>query len=239
MISQNIDLVAGNFNRTAWLCRSRDNISAIYEVFSDSALPTPPGPTPLWRPGSMPNNWADVNGFLKPPGSQRPWKVNKHGAPPIFRQALGLRSSDQRCHHETWLHLQFVQWSNQWNHQAHYNGNIRLKERPARELQNVTSAEYSATTRSHLYCATTCAPGSHDFPCSSSRSDLMSFDISSISSVFLVTCSSCSSCAHCPKKKKKSRISFVFELSNLHVHVIIVCCFFLAKVLIRCCLAAT
>ena len=60
---------------------------------------TPPGPTPLWGPGSIPNNWADVCGFLKPPGSQRFWKVNKHGAFSIPRQALGLRSSDQSCHH--------------------------------------------------------------------------------------------------------------------------------------------
>ena len=80
MISQNIDLVAGDFNGTAWRCRSRDNISAIDEIFSDCALPTPPGPTPLWGPRSIPNNWADVCGFLKPPGSQRFWKVNKHGA---------------------------------------------------------------------------------------------------------------------------------------------------------------
>ena len=50
MISQDIDLVAGDFNGTAWRCRSRDNISTIDEVFSDCALPTPLGPTPLWRP---------------------------------------------------------------------------------------------------------------------------------------------------------------------------------------------
>ena len=131
-ISQNIDLVAGDFNGRVWCCRSRDNVGTIDEVFSDCALPTPPGPTPLSGPGSIPNNWADVCGFLKPPGSQRFWKVNKHGAFSIPQQALGLRSSDQSCHHETWLHLQFVEWSNQWNHQAHYNGNIRLKERPAR-----------------------------------------------------------------------------------------------------------
>ena len=70
------------------------------------------------------------------------------------------------------------------------------------EPQNVTSAKYWATTRSHLDCATTCALGSYDFPCSSSRSDLLNFDICSISSVFLVTCSSSSSCAHSQKKKK-------------------------------------
>ena len=75
MVSQDIDLVAGDFNGTAWRCLSRDNVSTIDEVFSDCALPTPPGPTPLWGPGSIPNNWADVCGFLKLPGSQRFWKV--------------------------------------------------------------------------------------------------------------------------------------------------------------------
>ena len=49
----------------------------------------------------------------------------------IPRKALGLRPNDQSCHHETWLHLHFVDWNNKWSHQAYYNGNIRLKERPA------------------------------------------------------------------------------------------------------------
>ena len=44
MISQEVDLVAGDFNGTAWRCRSRDNLSTIDEAFSDCALPTPPGP---------------------------------------------------------------------------------------------------------------------------------------------------------------------------------------------------
>ena len=66
MISQNMDSVAGDFNGTAWRCRSRDNISTIDEVLSDCALPTPPGLTPLWGPGSIPNNWADVCFFFKP-----------------------------------------------------------------------------------------------------------------------------------------------------------------------------
>ena len=82
-------------------------------------------PTPLWKPGSIPNNWADVCGFLKPPGSQSFWRVNKHGAFSI-PQALGSRPNDQSCHHETGLHLDFVDWSNKWSNQAYYSGNIRL-----------------------------------------------------------------------------------------------------------------
>ena len=97
MISQDIDLVAGDFNGTAWRCRSKDNLSTIDEVFSDSALPTLPGPTPLGGPVSIPNNWADVCGFRKPPGSQRFWRVNKRGAFSVTRKALGLRPNDQSC----------------------------------------------------------------------------------------------------------------------------------------------
>ena len=69
MISQEVDLVAGDFNGTAWRCRSKDNLGTIDEAFTDRVLPTPPGPTPLWGPGSIPDNWADVCGFLKLPGS--------------------------------------------------------------------------------------------------------------------------------------------------------------------------
>ena len=54
MISQEVDLVAGDFNGTDWRCRSRDSVSTI-EVFADCALHTPPGHPPLWWPVSIPN----------------------------------------------------------------------------------------------------------------------------------------------------------------------------------------
>ena len=76
MISQQ----ACEFNGTAWQCRSRNNLSTIDEAFTVCALPTPPGSPPLWGPGQIPDNWADVCGFLKPPGSDRFWKVRMHGA---------------------------------------------------------------------------------------------------------------------------------------------------------------
>ena len=131
MIPQEVDLVAGDLNGTAWRCRSRDNLCTIDEAFVDSILPSSPGPTPLWGPGSITDNWADVCGFLKPPGSQRFWKVNEHGAFSIPRKTLGLRPNDQSCHHETWLHLDFVDWSNTWSKQKVYEQRISLKERPA------------------------------------------------------------------------------------------------------------
>ena len=89
------------------------------------------GPTPLRGPGSIPDMWADVCGFLKPPGSDRYWKVRMHGACSIPRKTLGLRPNDQSCHHETWLHLDSVDWSNTWSKQDVYEQRIPLKERPA------------------------------------------------------------------------------------------------------------
>ena len=69
MISQEVDLVAGDFNGTAWQYRGKENLSTIDEALTDSILPLPPGPTPLWGHGSIPDLWADVFGFLKPHGS--------------------------------------------------------------------------------------------------------------------------------------------------------------------------
>ena len=129
MIGQQIDVVAGNFNATTWRCSYRDNISTIDEAFADTALPTPRGPTPLWGPGSIPNNWADVCGFLRPLGSDRCWKVRMHGAFSIPGKTLGLRPNDQSCHHETWLHLDFVdRRSTQSQHDEH-DRRILLQER--------------------------------------------------------------------------------------------------------------
>ena len=132
MISQEVDLVAGDFNGTAWRYRGKD--STIDEAFMDSILLTPPGPTPLWGPGSIPDNWADVCGFLKPPGSQRFWKVNKHGAFSIPLKSLGLRPTDQSCHHETWLHLDFVDWSTTGSKQKVHEQGISLKRTTCRML---------------------------------------------------------------------------------------------------------
>ena len=64
MISQQIDLVAGDFNGTAWRCRSRNNISTIDEAFTLTAPSNATAPTPLWGRVSIPNNWADVCGFF-------------------------------------------------------------------------------------------------------------------------------------------------------------------------------
>ena len=63
MLKENVDLVAGDFNGAAWRRDNSNNLSIIEEAFADCALPMPPGPTPLWGPGSIPGNWPDVCGI--------------------------------------------------------------------------------------------------------------------------------------------------------------------------------
>ena len=124
MLGEHVDLVAGDFNGAAWRCSNRNNISTIEEAFADCALPTPPGSTPLWGPGSIPGCWADVCRFLKPPKSDRYWKVRLHGAFSIPHEAPGLRPTDQSCHHVTLLHLDFVDWREGQSQREKHNQRI-------------------------------------------------------------------------------------------------------------------
>ena len=124
-----VDLVAGDVTGTVWRCSSTGYLSSIDDASVDCALPAPPGPTPWWRAGSIPNLWAYACWFLKPPDSDQFWKVRKHGAFSIPRKALGLRPTDHSCHHETWLHLDFVDWK--WSQpRLDESDRVQLKERP-------------------------------------------------------------------------------------------------------------
>ena len=138
---------------TCLLSSSRSQWSKIlfcFNVFADCVLPTPPGPTPLWGPGSIPNDWEDVCGFLKPLDPSYSGGLASMGAFSITRKALGLRPNEQRCHHETWLHLHFVDWNNKWSRQAYYNGNIRLKERPTSSSFGTQERNISEVMSDHL-----------------------------------------------------------------------------------------
>ena len=83
---ENVDLFAGDFNGTACPSDNKNNISIIEEAFADCALQVPPSPSPLWSPGSIPGNWADV---FKPPESDRHWKVRLHN---VFTEQLHQRT---------------------------------------------------------------------------------------------------------------------------------------------------
>ena len=97
--------------------------------FLDSVLPTPPGPTLLWGPGSIPNFWLTCVGSSSRLIQTGFGKYANMGFS-FPRETLGLRLSDLSCHHETWLHLDFV--DRNWSHPRLDESDQRaeLKERP-------------------------------------------------------------------------------------------------------------
>ena len=84
MHPEQVDMVAGDFNGAAWRRRSGNeqrHDSTIEEAFANTNMPIPHGPTALWGPGGVPGEWADVRGFIKPPGSETEWHIRMHGVP--------------------------------------------------------------------------------------------------------------------------------------------------------------
>ena len=67
----------------------------------------------------------------KPPDSDERWKVRQHGAFSIPHEAPGIRQTDQSCHNEVWLHLDFVEWRSAQSHHAKHDRRILFKERSA------------------------------------------------------------------------------------------------------------
>ena len=111
MLQEQVDVVAGDFNGAAWRRQSGSDprpVSIIEEAFVNTFLPVPPGPTPLWGSGGVPGEWSDVCGFFKPPGSEKEWQIRMHGAFTIPFELLGIRHTDQSCHHEIQVHFLHV-----------------------------------------------------------------------------------------------------------------------------------
>ena len=93
MISQEVDLVAGDFNGTAWRCRSRNNLSTIDEASADCALPHAAGPHTFAGTWIHSGQLGRRLWISQTPGSQRFWKVNKHMVP--FHSLGKLLANDQ------------------------------------------------------------------------------------------------------------------------------------------------
>ena len=110
ILQEHAEMVAGDVKGAAWRQSSSEPrpITIIEETFVNTSLRVPPGPTPLWGPEGVPGEWSDVRGSLKPPGSERERQVRKQGVCTILFDMLGIRHTDQSCHHEVWVHLSHV-----------------------------------------------------------------------------------------------------------------------------------
>ena len=65
---QQVDMVAGDFNGAAWRRKRGEGqqcVSTIEEAFADTKLPVPDGPTPLWGPSGVPDEWSDECGRFR------------------------------------------------------------------------------------------------------------------------------------------------------------------------------
>ena len=159
MSSQEVDLVAGDLTVVHDGTVSKTTSVLLMNLYMDSILPTALALQPRWGLGSIPDKWADVCGFLNPPGSQRFWKVNGHDTFSIPRKSIGLRTTDQSCHRETWPHSFFVDWSKygpgkmRTSHAFHYKEDPRMD---LVEIPNDVLARFWATTRSRHNCETIC-----------------------------------------------------------------------------------
>ena len=63
MRQEQVDMVAGDLNGGSWRRQSGSDhrpISIIEEAFANTSLPVRPDPAPLWGPGSVPGEWADL-----------------------------------------------------------------------------------------------------------------------------------------------------------------------------------
>ena len=67
----------------------------------------------------------------------------------IPHETLVLRQTDQSCHHETWLHLDFVDWRNSEPHHEELDRRILLKERPAPPHQGAQKRRISDIMSDH------------------------------------------------------------------------------------------
>ena len=89
MLAEQVDLVAGDFNGTAWRRQTNTgNLSIIEEAFADTDLPMPPGPTPLWGPRGQCQVLGQTFAVFSSPESTSAWS--------LFRSPRSFGRSSQR-----------------------------------------------------------------------------------------------------------------------------------------------
>ena len=94
MVQEYVDIVAGHFNGASWRRKRGPDPrfdSTLEEAFEIARLLVPPGPSPLWCSGGIPDGWTDVCAFVKPPKSQLEWLNSETWCRlKLTRQDLGL-----------------------------------------------------------------------------------------------------------------------------------------------------
>ena len=119
-------------------------------------------PAPLWWPGSIPDNWEDVCGFLNHLALNDFGKCISMVHFPFPRKSIGLRPTDQSFHSEIWLHLDSVDRSNTWSKQGAYDQRISLSERPAECSYGNATRRIFEVMSDHSFSFLMCDRSNHD-----------------------------------------------------------------------------
>ena len=142
---EQVDMVAGDFYGAAWRKKSGDNQqrdSTTEKAFANTSLPIPHGSSPLWGPGNVPGERADVCGFTEPPNTDNEWQVRGHGTLEINCDVLGTRPTDQSCHHEVWIH--------RFTRQRSAGRPIPFSQRCPQQARPAAGQEKRQSTRPHV-----------------------------------------------------------------------------------------
>ena len=108
MQQEQVDMVAGDFIGAAWRrMRGEDQqcVSTIEEASCKHQPATTGRPCTLVGSGGVQDEWSDVCGFIKPPGSETEWQIRMHRAFRSIARILATKPTDQSCHHDVWIHL--------------------------------------------------------------------------------------------------------------------------------------
>ena len=144
-------IVAGDFNGTAWLRSSWDQHQVYRRSFLQTlrcqhrwALHNCGDPNRFQKTGLM--SVGSLNNLLKIGIGRYACMVRSFSIP---RKTLGLRPTDQSCHHETWLHQDFVDWRNSQSHHEEPDRRMLLKERPEPHHQGAKKRRISDIMSDH------------------------------------------------------------------------------------------
>ena len=96
------DIMAGDFNSSAYRERGKAGVSFIEETWEETLLLPPPGVVPMW--GQMKES-GDCCGFIIMKKSEPSWRVAKRGCFQLNKDKMQMKATDQAAHFSVYIHL--------------------------------------------------------------------------------------------------------------------------------------
>ena len=104
---QQVDMIAGVFNCAAMRRKRGESHQCVRTIEEAFANTQPASTLAVLHPCGDPVA-SQTNGQTCAGGSETEWQIRMHGAHEINREVLGIKPTDQSCHHEVWIRLLHV-----------------------------------------------------------------------------------------------------------------------------------